>query len=91
MNIDCTKLKLRAPANQAIYLVIFHLVAATLYPSLLMLLLDLCRGLERVVVSLAICPQICFSELSLPYAENGGTHPPHPRPGLTKFIMIHLV
>ena len=44
MNIYWTKTKLHAANNQAIYLVIFYWVVGTLYLSLLILLLDLCRG-----------------------------------------------
>ena len=44
MNIYWAKINLRAAANQAIYLVTFHWVVGTLYPSLLILLLDLPRG-----------------------------------------------
>ena len=44
MDIYWTKIKLRAAANTAIYLVIFHWVVGTLYLSLLILVLDLCRG-----------------------------------------------
>ena len=59
MNIYWTKVKLRAAANQPIYLVISHWVVGTLYLSLYILLLDLCRR----VVSLATLLQMCISEL----------------------------
>ena len=51
MNMYWTKIKLRAAANQAIYLVIFHKVVRSLYLNsynvLLILLLDRCRIYKR--------------------------------------------
>ena len=60
MNIYCPKIRLRVAANQTIYLMIYHWVVGILCMSLLILLLELCRGLERVVISFAICPQMCL-------------------------------
>ena len=52
MNIYWTKIKLRAAASQAIYLVIFHEIVGSLYLNsymfLLLLLLDRCRVLREV-------------------------------------------
>ena len=66
MNIYWTKITLRAAANQAIYLAIFHWVVGTLYLSLLILLLDLCMGAFKRRNDLSLYTRnVFFSELKM--------------------------
>ena len=56
MNIYWTKIKLRASANQTIYLVIFHWVVGSLYSKwYINCLLDRCRVFKRLAIGHFLC------------------------------------